>query len=760
MIFSRFRNASVFKKLTLSYAIIVVFTAALIGLPLYRLFSSHYRQRILEMNSLLLDQYASLITTAVIDPVRRVYVDMSLNVNLRTDINQLFIPDYSHATVLALHRELLPIVNTSEGLIEAIHFFSVENEFIVSTMLGLKYNHELNRYFWPEVAFISNARDFHGNRYWTYTREISYTTTHRANVATFFGVVPPGVPFSEARGIVAIDIREERIGEILGTIDQDIGGRLMIFNGMGGLVADMGGPFGPAWVYDFGFVSLAAIEEASGTGKALYMGNTPVLISSRTLYNGWVLVNAISLDAFYAVTRRVAIWTFSFSISAVILCMWLSRRFMRAFTLPLKNIIARIRHYAAVGISDGNEFSLIDEALTDMYSRITNMSQAWESNLPAIKQNLLKSLINQTYPTVQDFYHQIRNLGELPANRRYGFMLVNLRDREDTPDVFSIHNQTLIRHIEGISTPHRLLIAAELSIKSIGVLMLSESDLPESILAGVVAFANRAFGIDIILSVGSWHDNPLDVYLSYRDAEKAGQHYFFQPQQNIFNVVVAEKSPENDILDEYIQQFKHALLYSETEGLPGIIQTFIQALQATVLSSDDKHEYLAKMTAALAEHTQKAGLSDKSSFAFSPVGYPVENVTDIHEYEAWLGEASERVCTWKRVGKDDSAKDIIESIKQYIHANLGKELSLTSLSEYTTLSNSYISYIFKEKTGVKLVDYITRERMTNAKEMLANTSCTIESIARQLGYHTPHYFTKRFRQYYGMTPVQYRNGFK
>jgi two-component system response regulator YesN len=118
----------------------------------------------------------------------------------------------------------------------------------------------------------------------------------------------------------------------------------------------------------------------------------------------------------------------------------------------------------------------------------------------------------------------------------------------------------------------------------------------------------------------------------------------------------------------------------------------------------------------------------------------------------------ELLCSWILDGGDVQSRDTIADIKQYIAANLGKELSLTSLSEYTALSNSYISHIFKEKAGIGLVDYITQERMNRARELLAGTAQTIESISRQLGYHTPHYFAKRFRQYNGMTPHQYRDG--
>jgi YesN/AraC family two-component response regulator len=100
--------------------------------------------------------------------------------------------------------------------------------------------------------------------------------------------------------------------------------------------------------------------------------------------------------------------------------------------------------------------------------------------------------------------------------------------------------------------------------------------------------------------------------------------------------------------------------------------------------------------------------------------------------------------------------DIIYNIKRYISENLANDLSLTRLSEYTTLSNCYLSHIFKESTGVNVVDYITEQRMMRAKSLLETTSINIELVAASCGYGTPHYFSKKFKQYFGLTPRSYR----
>lgn len=57
---------------------------------------------------------------------------------------------------------------------------------------------------------------------------------------------------------------------------------------------------------------------------------------------------------------------------------------------------------------------------------------------------------------------------------------------------------------------------------------------------------------------------------------------------------------------------------------------------------------------------------------------------------------------------------------------------------------------------MNFVDYVTLVRMERAKELLNDTNMTIESISEHVGYQTPHYFTKKFKERFGMTPKNFR----
>jgi two-component system response regulator YesN len=81
---------------------------------------------------------------------------------------------------------------------------------------------------------------------------------------------------------------------------------------------------------------------------------------------------------------------------------------------------------------------------------------------------------------------------------------------------------------------------------------------------------------------------------------------------------------------------------------------------------------------------------------------------------------------------------------------------LEELADYVHLTPAYLSYLFKKETGQTLVSFMTDVKMKHAKLLLKEQSLKIIQIGRMLGYENQSYFNRLFKNYYGMTPRQYR----
>lgn len=85
-----------------------------------------------------------------------------------------------------------------------------------------------------------------------------------------------------------------------------------------------------------------------------------------------------------------------------------------------------------------------------------------------------------------------------------------------------------------------------------------------------------------------------------------------------------------------------------------------------------------------------------------------------------------------------------------------KNFSTRELCEMAEISESTLRRLFKEQTGKTLYDFIKDTKMTNAARKLLVSNEPVSSIAYRLGYEAPSYFSKCFREVFGITPQEYR----
>lgn len=104
----------------------------------------------------------------------------------------------------------------------------------------------------------------------------------------------------------------------------------------------------------------------------------------------------------------------------------------------------------------------------------------------------------------------------------------------------------------------------------------------------------------------------------------------------------------------------------------------------------------------------------------------------------------------------DTDKDAIKGLMDFIPQTLTKPLSVSQCAQYTCMSKSKLSFIFRQMTGKTLSGYYQYLRIEKSKELLSVTDKSIEQIANMVGYRTHAAFSAVFRSETGMTPRGYR----
>ena len=105
---------------------------------------------------------------------------------------------------------------------------------------------------------------------------------------------------------------------------------------------------------------------------------------------------------------------------------------------------------------------------------------------------------------------------------------------------------------------------------------------------------------------------------------------------------------------------------------------------------------------------------------------------------------------------DDESYELVISIIKYINQHYQQKITLDKLALITNYNKSYLSNIFKKKTGITIFEYLRNVRLEHCLSDLKYKNNTIVEIALNNGFANIQIFNRIFKEIYKITPKQYR----
>jgi iron complex transport system substrate-binding protein len=119
-------------------------------------------------------------------------------------------------------------------------------------------------------------------------------------------------------------------------------------------------------------------------------------------------------------------------------------------------------------------------------------------------------------------------------------------------------------------------------------------------------------------------------------------------------------------------------------------------------------------------------------------------------YEVLRAKSDSREATDPRLA--------VERCVSYLERRFGEDVEIGRLAEREGLSRWRFERHFKAMTGCTPLDYLTTLRMKKAKELLASPSTRVADVAARVGYRDEYYFSRKFKQTFGMPPSRFARG--
>lgn len=91
-----------------------------------------------------------------------------------------------------------------------------------------------------------------------------------------------------------------------------------------------------------------------------------------------------------------------------------------------------------------------------------------------------------------------------------------------------------------------------------------------------------------------------------------------------------------------------------------------------------------------------------------------------------------------------------------ISSDLSSRHDVPSLAREVSLSPSRLSHLFKKETGDSVMSTVLTLRLRQAARLLEHTAESVKDVSEQTGFESPYYFSRRFKQHFGVSPRRYR----
>lgn len=153
----------------------------------------------------------------------------------------------------------------------------------------------------------------------------------------------------------------------------------------------------------------------------------------------------------------------------------------------------------------------------------------------------------------------------------------------------------------------------------------------------------------------------------------------------------------------------------------------------------------------------EGGVPEETAFALSD-GYiqTVEECRNKESIEKLTVKAAIRLAQEVQKFGIRHYSSIIEAAIKFIYLHIHTPFNVNEIAEYVGVSAGYLSRLFKRETGISIVDYIQKERIEAASNMLIYSDYSASQISEYLCFSTQSYFIKIFKKYKGTTPAKYR----
>lgn len=263
---------------------------------------------------------------------------------------------------------------------------------------------------------------------------------------------------------------------------------------------------------------------------------------------------------------------------------------------------------------------------------------------------------------------------------------------------------------------------------------------------------------DLVLTVSAPGHSLDTMGEAYTECKVAGVYWFYLSGQEYIDYMQIRNFGEKSIrqVAELFEKLKEKTALGTDEEIRSALSHLYKELKTDMPANEETirrlfYEFLIYV------HQVKGqpGAFDNTAIENFESGLRRFNTLDTM-YCYVDGQMEAYLCDGSGQPAAENEDMIVARAKAFCKEHYNEDCSLDDIAAYVYISKSYLSKIFKEKTGVSIWNYFTDLRIAKAKELLEKGNIKAVVIGEMVGYKNPSHFGKIFKKRVGCSPKDYQ----
>lgn len=417
-----------------------------------------------------------------------------------------------------------------------------------------------------------------------------------------------------------------------------------------------------------------------------------------------------------------------------------------AITLASGSVMRRVKRMNLLLNEEGYNLDSIESGIQLL---VTNYRDTEKESQSLKKTRFISDFVRGSYASRQEAIAAAQECGLNINYKLYLAVLTKSRELGNENRVYS----DMLEAISGASRTDGFGIHLIGNNQNLFLLFADKKEEIEALLTRLLSIGKQ-YDPDYIMAVSGYHRSFEESSRAYLEANTAFDNHLLLDNSKLIRFSdVAQNDYASLIEENDLNRLKTAIRNRDQAAADAVVKDICNRLNGEkaslyafrILYSDLMHTLLAEWK------------GDKTEFDEFYNVFTLSQCLNIQDFYELLSDACRMVIA-NREGIGIQNSDIVQKAIAYMQEHFSDpDLTMNALAEYLQVSAVTLSVEFRNELDIRPSDYLANLRMEKARELLRETNMLIGDITLAVGYEDAHVFRRRFKQYTGMTPGQYRD---